>query len=127
MSASREIACTACGRTALARIEPVYEGFKRIGEEVVCTACSHRYSGKDAAPFAAAPQQPRVFTEADKPRELKIFADDERRKSCGWCAHFVISPFNQRCGITNREIQATDLCISFKPKPAAGDETKCFF
>ena len=54
MPTAREIACTACGRTALARIEPVYAGFRKVGEEVVCTACGHRYAGREAAPFAAA-------------------------------------------------------------------------
>ncbi len=120
MSSSREIECTACGQTALARIEPLYEGFKRVGEEVVCTACGHRYA--DAAPFAAAAGRPQVFTAADKPCPLNIFADDERRKSCGWCAHFVVNPFNQRCGITNRETQATDLCMRFESQPAADAE-----
>lgn len=116
MGNSREIECTACGQTAWARIEPVYEGFQRVGEEVVCTACGHRYA--DAAPFAATAGRPQVFTAADKPCPLNIFADDERRTSCGWCAHFVVNPFSQRCGITNRETQATDLCIRFKAKSA---------
>ena len=121
MPATREIACTACGQTALARIEPVYAGFKKVGEEVVCTACGHRYAGREAAPFAAADARPGVFTEADKPRGPKVFADDERRKCCAWCAHFVVNPFNQRCGLANREVEATDLCIRFTPGTAAGD------
>lgn len=116
MSNSREIECTVCGRTAWARIEPVYEGFQRVGEAVVCTACGHRYAGTAAAPFAAAARRPQVFTAADKPRALDIFADDERRKSCGWCAYFVVNPFNQRCGLTNRDVQATDLCVRFESK-----------
>ncbi len=118
MPTAREIACTACGRTALARIEPVYAGFKKVGEEVVCTACGHRYAGREAAPFAAADARPGVFTEADKPREPKVFADDERRKCCAWCAHFVVNPFSQRCGLANRAVDATDLCIRFTPKAA---------
>jgi len=120
---SREIACTACGQHALARIEPLYEGFKRVGEEVVCTACGHRYPGVAAAPFAAAAGRPRVFAETDRPHTPKIFADDERRKSCGWCAHFVVNPFSQRCGLANREVEATDLCVRFKPKPGAAAAT----
>lgn len=121
---AREITCTACGQTALARIEPLYADFKKIGEEVVCTACGHRYAGVDAAPFTAVDRGPRVFTEADKPRTLQVFADDERRKCCTWCAHFTVNPFNQRCGLTNRVVEATDLCIRFTAKPAVEDGEK---
>lgn len=122
MTNSREINCTACGQTALTRVEPVYEGFKKTGEEVICTACGHRYTDMVTVPFTSAAAKPRVFTEADKPRQLNIFSDDERRKCCAWCAHFVVNPFNQRCGRTNREVEATDLCISFERQPTADED-----
>ena len=122
MTHSREINCTACGQTALTRTEPVYEDFKKTGEEVICTACGHRYTDMAAVPFTAAASKPQVFTEADKPYELDIFSDDERRKCCAWCAHFVVNPFNQRCGRTNREVEATDLCLAFEPQADADEE-----
>ena len=78
----------------------------------------------EAAPFIAAASKPQIFTAADKPRELNIFSDDERRKCCAWCVHFVVNPFNQRCGRTNREVEATDLCLAFEPQPATGGEHK---
>jgi DNA-directed RNA polymerase subunit RPC12/RpoP len=117
MATSMEIRCTACGQVALVRAEPVYDGFRKTGESLVCTACGHRYASRETTPFLAADHRPRVFTDRDKPDPTRVFRDDERRRCCGWCAHFVINPFNQRCGLTNRDMQATDLCIRFTPKP----------
>ncbi len=118
MAASLEIRCTQCGQVALARSEPVYDGLRKSGELFVCTACGHRYPNRDATPFVAAAERPRVFTEADKEDAPRVFDAAERRRSCGWCRHFVINPFAQRCGLANRPTDATDLCARF----AARDE-----
>jgi len=120
MAASMEIQCTACGALTLARKEPVYEGFKKCGEAYVCTGCGARYASAEETPFVQAARRPRVFTEADKPRALEIFSEDERRHSCGWCRHFVVNPFSQRCGLTNSETQATDLCVRFEKRDEPG-------
>ena len=113
---SMEIQCTACGATTLVRADPVYDGFKKTGEAFICMACGTRYASAEVTPFVHAASCPRVFTEADKPQALSIFSDDERQKSCGWCTHFVVNPFSQRCGLTNKETQATDLCVRFEKK-----------
>ena len=113
MATDLEIRCTACGRVALARIEPVYQDFKKTGEMFVCTACGHRYPSRAETPFVAAAGRPQVFTEADKPKAAQVFAADERRHCCGWCRHFIVNPFNQRCGLSNREVEATDVCDRF--------------
>lgn len=109
-----EIHCTTCGDTTLARKEPVYDGFKKIGEAFVCTACGARFASAEKTPFVQSPARPSVFTEADKPERPAIFCEDERQRSCGWCRHFVVNPFSQRCGLTNKETQATDLCVRFE-------------
>ncbi|MEI7901339.1 MAG: hypothetical protein WCK89_13895 [bacterium] len=111
-----EIQCAACGATTLVRAEPVYDGFKKTGEAFICTACGMRYASAGETPFVHAASRPRVFTEADKTRTLSIFKDDERQRSCGWCKQFVVNPFGQRCGLSNTETQATDLCAHFEKK-----------
>lgn len=117
MAANLEIKCTACRRVALVRLEAVYDGFRKTGEVFVCTACGHRYASREDTPFIAADSHPRVFTAQDKPDPTHVFHADERRKCCGWCLNFVVNPFNQRCGLTNRVMQATDLCARFTAKP----------
>jgi hypothetical protein len=118
MAASLEILCTACGQVALARAEPVYDGLRKSGEVFVCTACRHQYPNRAATPFVAAGSSPRVFTDADKSETPQVFDEAERRRSCAWCRHFVINPFAQRCGLTNRATEATDLCARFEPREA---------
>lgn len=114
---SMEIHCTACGKTTLVRADPIYEGFKKVGEAFICIGCGHRYPSEAETPFVEErDNRPKIFTEADKPRALSIFSDDERQHSCCWCEHFVVNPFTQRCGLTNRYTDATDVCVRFKKK-----------
>ena len=112
-----EIRCAACRHLTLARAEPVYEDFKKVAETFVCSACGHRYPSREATPFVDADGRPRVFSDADKPAAVKIFKSDERRRSCAWCRHFIVNPFSQRCGLNNREVEATDVCARFSAKP----------
>ncbi len=118
-----EIRCSACQALTLVRAEPVYDGFKKIGEAYICTACGTRYASAQETPFEHSAARPRVFTEADKPCKISLFSEDERQRCCSWCAHFVLNPFSQRCGLTNKETQATDLCVRFEKKVAADDSS----
>jgi hypothetical protein len=112
---SMEINCSACHAITLVRTEPVYAGFKKTGEVFVCTSCGARYASAEATPFVYG-SRPRIFTESDRPSAPSIFNDDERQRCCSWCRHFVVNPFSQRCGLTNKETQATDLCVRFEKK-----------
>lgn len=115
-----EIQCTACGQLTLARAEPIYDGFKKTGEAFLCTGCGARYASAAETPFAlVAPPRPQIFSKADKPHVPCVFSDDERQRSCGWCRHFVVNPFSQRCGLSNKATEATDLCVRFEKKAAA--------
>ena len=116
MSSSLEIRCRGCGRLCLARGEPVFEDFKKVSETFVCTGCGHRYPTRAETPFVQGDGRPKVFSETDRPAATRVFRDSERRRSCGWCRHFVVNPFNQRCGLTNRVMEATDVCLRFAAK-----------
>jgi hypothetical protein len=116
-----EINCRACGKTALARADPVYDGFQKRGEAYVCTACGHRYPSRETTPFVTVDKAPAIFPNADRMASPRIFKDSERRRCCAYCAHRVVNPFGQRCGLTNREVESTDLCDQFELR--AGDET----
>ncbi len=132
-----EIVCNACGETVLARHEPRFEGFRKTGDAWICTTCGHVHDTLPAASAATGssavaarnhprktglfsaddpPRTPSVFTDEDRPERPRIFGEDERRRSCGWCRHFVVNPFSQRCGRHNREVEATDLCGAFAPR-----------
>jgi hypothetical protein len=117
-----EIKCEGCNTIAVAKPEPVYDGFKKIGTQYICLQCGKVYPTEEETPFAQTINKPSVFTDDDKPDMLSIFSDDERQKCCGWCKHFVLNPFAQRCGLTNSETEATDLCVRFEKKEEEEEE-----
>lgn len=110
------IHCTACGETTLVKTEPVFEGFSKIGEQFRCVGCGHVYAHEDGLPLAEG-ARPSIFSESDRSGIPDIFKDEERGKNCRYCEHYTVNPFTQRCGLHNREVQATDSCPDFTPKP----------
>ena len=114
-----EIFCSACGKDALLRRERVYEGFKRVGEKLSCAACGHVFADEAAVPFKTKETVP-GFGRQDVPPPPKVFGEREVRETvgrlCRHCAHYVVNPFLQRCGRSNREVEATDTCDQFAPK-----------
>ncbi|MBP5319371.1 MAG: hypothetical protein J6334_00165 [Kiritimatiellae bacterium] len=117
MPRSKEIICTACGARSMTRAEPVYEGFKKVGEQFFCLHCGHCYPSEAETPFVQPDDtRPKIFTDQDKPEKPAIFSEDERHHSCAWCRHFVVNPFTQRCGLTNAFTEATHLCLRFEKR-----------
>ena len=118
-----EIVCSECGAEALIRREPVYEGFKKVGEELICSSCGHRYASEEEIPFKEA-KELSVFDESDKAKIIDVFADEERGQNCRYCDHYLVNPFTQRCSLHFKEVKATDHCDDFEAKPddSSGDE-----
>jgi hypothetical protein len=108
-----EIVCTACGAEALLRREPVYDGFRKTGETLACSACGHVYPDASAVTFKVA-GGPAVFADTDRPAEVRIFSGDEAGRNCRHCVHYTVNPFTQRCSLQRREVQATDCCARFE-------------
>ena len=106
------IHCAACGRETFLRREPVYEGFRKVGETLQCTSCGHEYASDAEVPYTSA-SRPKVFSAADLPPRPTLFSGDEQGKNCRHCRHYVTNPFVQRCGLHQMEVQATDCCPDF--------------
>ena len=111
-----EIICSACGADALLRREPLYDGLKKVGERLFCASCGHEFSAETDVPYKVRPKSS-VFTDADRPKKIEIFHSEDKGRNCRYCKHYVVNPFIQRCGLHHREVQATDLCSDFDPKP----------
>jgi len=116
---SVEINCTQCGMEALLTRESVYKGLMKVGETLSCSACGFVFSAEQKVPFKKKKEAPVVFTEADRSEKIKIFAEDEHRFLCRYCAEYVLNPFMQFCSYHKKEVQATDSCEQFTP--AAGN------
>lgn len=117
---SLEIHCTACGKTTFVRAEPVFEGFRKIGEAYICLACGHRYPSAEETPFTApaAAKASQLFQAPPKKDLSDLLGISRRHHSCRWCAHWILHPFDQRCGLTNKHTESTDECDQFEEKPA---------
>ncbi len=111
-----ELRCPACGRDSWLLRKPKYDGFTKVGEALTCALCAHEFASEAEIPFKAG-QRPQVFSEDDRPRPVKVFREDEKGRMCRYCAEYVVNPFLQRCGRHRCEVQATDTCPHFKPKP----------
>jgi hypothetical protein len=111
------IVCSACGADTFIRREPVYEGFRKTGERLLCVSCGHEYASDADVPYKTT-DKPQVFTDADRSKVFRLFSSDEKGRNCRHCRHYVVNPFVQRCGLHQVEVQATDLCDDFSAKPA---------
>ena len=116
-----EIRCQACGKDSWLSRKPKYDGFTRVGEQLLCALCGHEFGSESEIEFKDS-GRPRVFTEADKPRPVKVFSEDEKGRMCRYCAEYVVNPFVQRCGLHQCEVEATDTCPHFRPKEEAAEE-----
>lgn len=120
-----EIICPECGQETLLKRESVFEGFKRVGEKFSCAACGLVFPDEAAVPFKVRKPIP-GFERRDLPPKPKVFSEQEVRETvsrlCRHCAHYVVNPFLQRCGLSKREVAATDSCAEFTAKPVPTTE-----
>lgn len=122
MSAA-EIQCVACGKVSLLLREPVYEGFTKVGEILKCTACGYVYESEDDLPLLHKPKAKPLFSEKDLPAGPHVFVEGEAEALCHHCLHYTVNPFLQWCGLHRKEVDATDSCAQFEPKPVVEEES----
>jgi hypothetical protein len=123
---SVEIICSRCGAEAFLKRETAYDGFKKTGEELSCSACGFVFASEAEVPFKALSNAPKIFTEADRPEKVKVFDEGENRTFCRYCTNYVVNPFVQFCSLHKREVQATDTCAQFLTGKKAPDTLNGF-
>jgi len=113
---SIEILCPACRQDTLLKRVPLYVGFKRMGETLICASCGHTFANEAAVPFKGQKPSP-ILDRADIPKTPQVFQPDDIARLCRHCAHYVVNPFVQRCSLRQKIIEATDTCAHFEQKP----------
>jgi hypothetical protein len=108
-----EISCTHCGAETFLKRDPVYEGLKKTGEELSCSACGFIFSSESEVPFKVHVAAPQIFTDADRSEAVRVFTEDENKLICRYCANYVVNPFVPFCAYHKKEVQATDSCLKF--------------
>jgi hypothetical protein len=122
MTSQVEIVCTACGADTLLRREPFYEGFRKVGDRLLCASCGHEFEDEESVPYKRLQKAPSVFSEADRSKHVDVFAADEKGCLCRYCMHYVVNPFTQRCGLHNQVVEATDTCPDFEKKEESEED-----
>lgn len=106
--------CNHCHQETLFTSEPIYDGFKKVGETLRCSGCGaeqekRKNTDTKADPLAA------LFGDDARPETLNLFdVEKETAKLCRKCTHYVVHPFTQRCGLHDKEVAATDSCPLFE-------------
>ena len=118
---SMAIICTACNEDTFIRREPIYDGFEKTGEKISCISCGHVFDDETDVPFKDN-SGPKIFTDADRSKKIKIFKSDEKGRNCRHCTHYIVNPFVQRCGLHNKDVKATDLCEKFSTQKPVDDK-----
>ena len=118
-----EIICPACGNESLLKRSPRYEGFKRAGEDLSCAACGYKFANEAEVPFKAK-KQSALFDPGELDARPEIFKPGEAGRLCRHCAHYVVNPFIQRCARHKKEVEATDSCAQFHPRPPPKETPK---
>ena len=114
---SLEIICTVCGAETFIKREPRYDGLTKVGERLLCASCGHEFACEDKVPYKEG-KSVRVLGEEDLSKRVDVFSDDEKRRNCRHCRHYVVNPFTQRCGLRHKAVEATDFCDDYESKAA---------
>jgi hypothetical protein len=124
--------CPACGRESIAKTQTLMDGWRRVGEAVVCAFCkapvggpAPRDAGKGAAPPAAASAAAlnRLASFLDtKPEAPPEFKDKDRGHFCKDCRHYLKHPFYSRCLLHDKPVEPMDDCDDFALPPAAAPD-----
>lgn len=110
------IRCGKCHREALLLKKPVYDGFKKIGDQTSCSRCGYVFNECEVPDDAPSEHRPNVFTDADRPKKPKVFDAGEGQTICRNCSNYVVNPFMQWCSAHKRQVDATESCTMFEKR-----------
>ena len=125
-----QFVCSACGRTAFAKLEKVLDGWEVKGERLVCPFCGAEAgrpdspSANDSAKAASAARKALDDLLGGGPPDdsphPSILDDSgaEERRFCRDCAHALVNVFAVVCTRKHCEVQPMDDCPEFKRRPA---------
>lgn len=102
-SGSKKIFCPNCRQESAVKVVKQYDGFTLVGKISTCAFCGYEFEE----------EEPEVIKEIP-PGWVK---DENLKKVCRRCLHYVVNPFVQKCGISQREVEATDTCEKFSRRP----------
>ena len=120
--------CPACHADSIVKVRKKMDGFRCVGEDLVCMLCG-----------AVLPPEPKQETAPDDGKTGALadllgvtddgperLADDGVRRFCRDCRHYISHPFLSRCDRHDRAADPMGDCPDFTPRenPAETDKSK---
>ena len=102
MLGKRVFHCQYCGEEAILIVRKVYDGFKHIGEERVCSACDHAFADDEEAPLLK--------------KSHGIFEGGTSKQRCSKCEYYVTDRWASRCRLTLKEVERHNTCDKFRER-----------
>ncbi|MBL7114176.1 MAG: hypothetical protein ISS35_00290 [Kiritimatiellae bacterium] len=124
MTPTLEARCPACGEQTFIRREPIYDGFQKVGDKRFCSDCGYEFEEEETPQSPKANPLKDIFGDDTDNDDPDIFSDTERQRCCRYCKHYIVNPFTQRCGLHERDVDATDLCKDFERPPPEEEKAK---
>ena len=122
MKNGEKINCPHCGEKSFVREKKNYdEAFVLKKSEFVCALCGRVLEGKEPGRSAAAGKNSAsdrlsALLGGEKVQKISFAPEDGDGRFCLHCVNYIKHPFLNRCGLTLKEIQATDSCEHFEAK-----------
>lgn len=122
--------CATCGRDSIAKTQNLMDGWRCVGEAVVCAFCKApvgaplqrqaKSTDKGTSPDAAsAAALSRLASFLDTtPEAAPEFTDKDRGRFCKDCRHYFKHPFYSRCLFHDKPVEPMDDCDDFTLRPA---------
>lgn len=107
---SKRIFCPNCRQESAVKAIKKYDGFTLMGEVKACAFCGYEFKE----------EEPEIV----KDRPPGWVNDEELKKNCHRCRHYVKNPFIQKCVLLQREVEATDTCQDFSLLPDSEKKIK---
>ena len=120
MKNGEKIICPHCCEKSFVREKKNYdEAFVLKKVEFVCALCGRKLEKKDpeksgAAGKNSASDRLSALLGGEKVQKISFAPEAGDGRFCLHCVNYIKHPFLNRCGLTLKEIQATDSCEHFE-------------
>lgn len=119
MKAGEKLRCPHCSEPTVAREKNILSGWKVTGTVLVCPLCGGELGtpekpGGNSSRAAGAEKLAALLGEVDTGPEFHLEKTEEYGRFCRNCRHFIIHPFQSRCGRTGQDADPMGECGQFE-------------
>lgn len=119
MKAGEMLRCPHCAEQTVAREKNILSGWKVTGTVLVCPLCGGELgvpekSGNAPSRSSGSEKLAALLGDVDTGPELRLEKTEEYGRFCRNCRHFIVHPFQSRCGRTGLGADPMGECGQFE-------------